>query len=62
MLWKCLYRNNVWAHNDEKLKGLNKDFKRMLGEHAEFKALHFKELYTVSDGTKKVKTHHFCKF
>lgn len=34
--------------------GLNKDFKRMLGEHAEFKALHLKDMLTASDGTKKV--------
>ncbi|KAL3631029.1 hypothetical protein CASFOL_024013 [Castilleja foliolosa] len=53
MLWKRLYGDNVWAHNYEELEGLNKDFKRMLGEHADFKALHFKDMYTASDGTKK---------
>lgn len=34
--------------------GLNKDFKKMLSEHAEFKALSLKDIYTASDGTKKV--------
>lgn len=36
------------------LPGLNKDFKRMLSEHAEFKALSVTDIYTASDGTKKV--------
>ncbi|GFQ05926.1 dual-specificity RNA methyltransferase rlmn [Phtheirospermum japonicum] len=54
MLWKRLYGNNVLAHHGEELEGLNKDFKRMLVEHAEFKALHFKDMYTASDGTKKI--------
>lgn len=54
MLWKCLYRNNVWAHCSEELEGLNKDLKRMLSEHAEFKSLHFKNMVTASDGTKKI--------
>ncbi|GFP93339.1 protein argonaute 4 [Phtheirospermum japonicum] len=52
-----LYGNNVWAHYDEELEGLNKDFKRMLVELAEFKALHFKDMYTASDGTKKGSDH-----
>ena len=34
--------------------GLNKDFKMMLIENAEFKALSLKEIRTASDGTKKV--------
>ncbi|KAK6160192.1 hypothetical protein DH2020_003573 [Rehmannia glutinosa] len=54
MLWKRMYGNDVWAHCNEELEGLNKDFKRMLGEHAEFKALHFKDMLTASDGTKKI--------
>lgn len=34
--------------------GLNKDFKKMLTENAEFKALSLKNMLTASDGTKKV--------
>ena len=34
--------------------GLNKDFKKMLSENAEFKALSLKEMLTASDGTRKV--------
>lgn len=34
--------------------GLNKDFKRMIGEHAEFGALSFKDVRSASDGTRKV--------
>ncbi|XP_011086555.1 uncharacterized protein LOC105168251 [Sesamum indicum] len=54
MLWKRLYGNNIWAHYNEEMEGLNKDFKGMLAEHAEFKALHFKDMLTASDGTKKI--------
>ncbi|KAH6809575.1 Radical SAM superfamily protein [Perilla frutescens var. frutescens] len=54
MLWKRLYGNNKWAQCNEELEGLNKDLKRMLSEHAEFKALHFKDMVTASDGTKKI--------
>jgi len=35
--------------------GLNKDFRKMLSIHAEFKALSFKDVRTASDGTRKVK-------
>lgn len=34
--------------------GLNKDFKKMLSEHAEFRALSLKDILTASDGTRKV--------
>lgn len=34
--------------------GLNKDFKKMLSENAEFKAISLKDMLTASDGTKKV--------
>lgn len=34
--------------------GLNKDFKKMLSEHAEFRALSLKDILTSSDGTRKV--------
>ncbi|KAL2559752.1 Radical SAM superfamily protein [Forsythia ovata] len=54
MLWKRLYGDNIWARNSEELEGLNKDLKRMLSEHAEFKALSLKDIYTASDGTKKI--------
>ncbi|XP_022891487.1 uncharacterized protein LOC111406332 [Olea europaea var. sylvestris] len=54
MLWKRLYGNNTWARHAEELEGLNKDFKRMLSEHAEFKALSVTDIYTASDGTKKI--------
>lgn len=53
MLWKRLYGNNTWAHSIEELEGLNKDFKKMLGELAEFKALSVKDIRTASDGTRK---------
>ncbi|KAL1565623.1 23S rRNA (adenine(2503)-C(2))-methyltransferase [Salvia divinorum] len=54
MLWKRLYGNNIWAHCHEELEGLNKDFKKMLSAHAEFKALHLKDMVSASDGTKKI--------
>ncbi|KAK3041791.1 hypothetical protein RJ639_000307 [Escallonia herrerae] len=54
MLWKRLYGNNIWAHSSEDLEGLNKDFKNMLSEHAEFKAVSLKDIVTASDGTKKI--------
>ncbi|XP_073280453.1 uncharacterized protein [Primulina huaijiensis] len=54
MLWKRLYGNNLWVHNYEELEGLNKDLKRMLSEHADFKTLHLKDMLTASDGTKKI--------
>ncbi|KAJ9708983.1 hypothetical protein PVL29_000800 [Vitis rotundifolia] len=34
--------------------GLNKDFKSMLSEHAEFKALTLKDIIKASDGTRKI--------
>ena len=34
--------------------GLNKDFKKMLSENAEFRALSLKEIRTACDGTRKV--------
>lgn len=33
--------------------GLNKDFRKMLSVHAEFKALSLKDVRTASDGTRK---------
>ncbi|GLT36546.1 hypothetical protein SLA2020_109170 [Shorea laevis] len=54
MLWKRLYGNDIWAHNVDELEGLNKDFKKMLGEHAAFKALSLKDILTASDGTRKI--------
>ncbi|XP_070018536.1 uncharacterized protein [Nicotiana sylvestris] len=56
MLWKRLYGNNIniWAQCNEELEGLNKDFRKMLSEHAEFKTLNLKDILTASDGTKKV--------
>jgi hypothetical protein len=36
--------------------GLNKDFKKMLSENADFKALAVKEIHAASDGTRKVET------
>lgn len=53
MLWKRLYGNNIWAHCIDELEGLNKDFKSMLSEHAEFKALTLKDIIKASDGTRK---------
>ncbi|XP_022735148.1 uncharacterized protein LOC111288504 isoform X2 [Durio zibethinus] len=54
MLWKRLYGDNIWAHNIDELEGLNKDFKKMLSEHAEFRALSLKDILTASDGTRKI--------
>ncbi|KAH7510743.1 hypothetical protein FEM48_ZijujUnG0054600 [Ziziphus jujuba var. spinosa] len=54
MLWKRMYGNGIWAHHCEELEGLNKDFKKMLSENAEFKALSLKRILTASDGTKKI--------
>lgn len=34
--------------------GLNKDFRNMLRENAEFKALSLKQIVTAADGTRKV--------
>jgi len=42
--------------------GLNKDFKKMLNENAEFKALALKEIRTASDGTRKVNWSFFVLF
>ncbi|CAI9092902.1 OLC1v1028260C1 [Oldenlandia corymbosa var. corymbosa] len=62
MLWKRIYGNDIWANSCEELEatplfafeGLNKDFKRMLGEVAEFKALALKDIRTAADGTRKM--------
>ncbi|XP_062110300.1 uncharacterized protein LOC133822093 [Humulus lupulus] len=54
MLWKRLYGDNIWAQHINELEGLNKDFKCMLSENAEFNALSLKEILTASDGTKKI--------
>ncbi|ESW25628.1 hypothetical protein PHAVU_003G052100 [Phaseolus vulgaris] len=54
MLWKRMYGNNIWAQHVDELEGLNKDFKKMLSENAEFKALALKEIHTASDGTRKI--------
>ncbi|XP_050205090.1 uncharacterized protein LOC126655129 [Mercurialis annua] len=56
MLWKRLYgnKNTTLAHSVDELQGLNKDFKKMLGEHAELKALSLEDVRTASDGTRKI--------
>ncbi|KAI9107839.1 hypothetical protein K1719_021175 [Acacia pycnantha] len=54
MLWKRMYGNNIWAHHSDELEGLNKDFKKMLSENAEFRALSLKEIHAASDGTRKI--------
>ncbi|AQK96951.1 Radical SAM superfamily protein [Zea mays] len=54
MLWKCLYGNNVWAHCYDELAGLNKDFRKMITEHADLKALTMKDIHIASDGTRKI--------
>ncbi|KAI3912114.1 hypothetical protein MKW98_027955 [Papaver atlanticum] len=54
MLWKRLYGNNLWAQCSDELEGLNKEFRKMLGELAEFKALSLKDVLTASDGTRKI--------
>lgn len=53
MLWKRLYGNGIWARHVDELQGLNKDFVKMLGEHAKFKALSLENILTASDGTRK---------
>ncbi|KAL8142400.1 hypothetical protein V2J09_015432 [Rumex salicifolius] len=54
MLWKRLYGDNIWANHYDELEGLNKDFKKMLSKHAEFKALSLKDIVKASDGTRKI--------
>lgn len=54
MLWKRLYGHNSWAHCTDELEGLNRDFKKMLNEHAEFRALKLKDMVTAADGTRKI--------
>ncbi|CAL9238094.1 unnamed protein product [Arabidopsis halleri] len=54
MLWKRLYKDNIWANNVDELEGLNKDLKRMISEHAEFGALALKDIRSASDGTRKI--------
>ncbi|GJM93777.1 hypothetical protein PR202_ga10365 [Eleusine coracana subsp. coracana] len=54
MLWKCLYGNNVWAHSHDELAGLNKDFRKMITDHANLKALTVKDILAASDGTRKI--------
>uniref|UniRef100_A0A2P2M8P3 Uncharacterized protein MANES_12G029200 n=1 Tax=Rhizophora mucronata TaxID=61149 RepID=A0A2P2M8P3_RHIMU len=54
MLWKRMYGNNIWALSTEELEGLNKEFKKMLGKHAEFKALSVEDILTALDGTRKI--------
>ncbi|XP_021842911.2 uncharacterized protein [Spinacia oleracea] len=54
MLWKRLYGNNIWAESCDDLEGLNKDLRKMLSAHAEFRALSLKEIRSASDGTKKI--------
>ncbi|XP_048440730.1 dual-specificity RNA methyltransferase RlmN isoform X1 [Pyrus x bretschneideri] len=54
MLWKRIYGNGIWAHHSDQLEGLNKDFKKMLSESAEFKALALKQVITAADGTRKI--------
>lgn len=55
LIWFLCFSNAGWfqfmlSH----FIGLNKDFKRMIGEHAEFGALSFKDVRSASDGTRKV--------
>ncbi|CAA6661229.1 unnamed protein product [Spirodela intermedia] len=54
MLWKLLYGNNIWANSPDELKGLNKDFKKMVSENVAFKSLSLKSIFTASDGTRKI--------
>ncbi|KAF8040488.1 hypothetical protein BT93_B2653 [Corymbia citriodora subsp. variegata] len=54
MLWKRMYGNDIWAHSADELHGLNKDFKKMLSERAELRALSLKEIRAAADGTKKI--------
>ncbi|XP_068637696.1 uncharacterized protein [Aristolochia californica] len=54
MLWKHLYGDKIWAHSSEELSALNKDFRKLLSEVAELKALSVKDVLTSSDGTRKI--------
>lgn len=54
MLWKRLYGNNIWAQCIDELEGLNKDFKKLLREHAEFRVLSLKDILKAADGTRKI--------
>ncbi|KAL6567819.1 hypothetical protein OROGR_001487 [Orobanche gracilis] len=50
---KVLLKGMRYHELEKWVQSLNKDFKRMLDEHAEYKALHFKDMMSASDGTKK---------
>ncbi|EPS62920.1 hypothetical protein M569_11868, partial [Genlisea aurea] len=54
MLWKRLYGNGIWADSHHELQGLNKNFREMLSQHADFKVLSLRDVRTSSDGTKKM--------
>ncbi|CAN8241015.1 unnamed protein product [Cochlearia groenlandica] len=54
MLWKRLYKDNIWANDVDELEGLNKDLKKMISEHALFGALSLKDVRSASDGTRKI--------
>ncbi|KAL5219805.1 hypothetical protein ABZP36_024518 [Zizania latifolia] len=54
MLWKCLYGNKVSVHRQDELAGLNKNFSKMVTDHADLKALTVKDIINTSDGTRKI--------
>ncbi|XP_047310360.1 dual-specificity RNA methyltransferase RlmN isoform X2 [Impatiens glandulifera] len=54
MLWKRLYGDDIWALSVDELEGLNREFKKMLDNHAEFRALSLKDIRTATDGTRKI--------
>lgn len=54
MLWKCLYGNGVWAQHVDEMKALSKQFRATLEKTAEFSVFSLKDVYSASDGTRKI--------
>lgn len=54
MLWKCLYGNGMWAQHVDEMKALSKEFRATLEKTAEFSVFSLKDVYSASDGIRKV--------
>lgn len=54
MLWKCLYGNGMWAQHVDEMQALSKQFRATLEKTAEFSVFSLKDVYSASDGTRKI--------
>lgn len=54
MLWKCLYGNGMWAQHVDEMQALSKLFRATLEKTAEFSVFSLKDVYSASDGTRKI--------